>query len=269
MHTFSFMADSNQQSFLSHLQALRKHLIRSIVAVLALSITAFIYKDIVFDLIILGPTRQDFWTYEMFCRLSNLLGLGDALCIGKTIDFKLVNITMSGQFTMHLFISLIAGVVAGFPYVFWEFWRFVKEGLTPEEIKFAQGIVFWGSVLFLLGILFGYYVITPLSVQFLANYRVSEMVENTISLQSYISSVAWITLSCGIVFLLPMFVYFLSKIGLVNASFLKHYRKHAIVVILVIAAIITPPDVTSQILVSLPLFLLYEISILIAKKVNS
>lgn len=262
------MSEPRQIPFIEHLEILRRHIIRSVVAVLVISVGAFVCKEMVFDGIILAPARSDFWTYVVFCRLSHLLYMGDSLCIGKDLHFTIVNITMSGQFTTHLMVSIVSGLVIASPYVIFEMWSFLREGLTEKEIKYVKGVVLWSSTLFLTGILFGYFLITPLSVQFLANYQVSMSVANTISLQSYINSVVWITLSCGIVFMLPIFIYFLSKAGLVSSAFMKKYRKHAIVVILVIAAIITPPDVTSQILVALPLWLLYEISVIIAKKVN-
>ena len=175
---------------------------------------------------------------------------------------------MSGQFTTHVWVSFIGGLIVSFPYVFWELWRFIKPGLYEKEQNYTRGIVLYASVLFLLGVLFGYYLIAPLSVNFLGGYQVSTAVYNTIDLNSYISTVTTLTLATGATFEMPILVYFLTKIGLIGPTFLRTYRRHAIVVLLIIAAIITPPDVISQVIVTLPLLLLYEISILIAARVE-
>ena len=255
-----------EMSFLDHLEIFRWHLIRSAIAVLFFAIIAFIFKDIVFDVILLGPKDPNFPTYKALCAISQYLGLEDALCL-KESPFTLMNITMSGQFSTHVTTSIFAGFIVAFPYVFWEFWRFIRPALHVNESTMARGIVFFSSVLFLLGVLFGYYVIAPLSVNFLGSYQVSSTVANQITLSSFISTVTTVSFANGIIFELPILVYFLTKIGLLTPEFMRLYRKHAIVVILILAAVITPPDVTSQILVSLPLIVLYEISIKISARV--
>ncbi|MDA1009149.1 MAG: twin-arginine translocase subunit TatC [Bacteroidetes bacterium] len=255
-----------EMSFLDHLEIFRWHLIRSAIAVLFFAIIAFIFKDIVFDVILLGPKDPNFPTYKALCAISQYLGLEDALCL-KESPFTLMNITMSGQFSSHVTTSIFAGFIVAFPYVFWEFWRFIRPALHVNESTMARGIVFFSSVLFLLGVLFGYYVIAPLSVNFLGSYQVSSTVANQITLSSFISTVTTVSFANGIIFELPILVYFLTKIGLLTPEFMRVYRKHAIVVILILAAVITPPDVTSQILVSLPLIVLYEISIKISARV--
>ena len=255
-----------EMSFLDHLEIFRWHLIRSVIAVLFFAIIAFIFKDIVFDVILLGPKDPNFPTYKALCAISQYLGLEDALCL-KESPFTLMNITMSGQFSTHVTTSIFAGFIVAFPYVFWEFWRFIRPALHVNESTMARGIVFFSSVLFLLGVLFGYYVIAPLSVNFLGSYQVSSTVANQITLSSFISTVTTVSFANGIIFELPILVYFLTKIGLLTPEFMRVYRKHAIVVILILAAVITPPDVTSQILVSLPLIVLYEISIKISARV--
>ena len=255
-----------EMSFLDHLEIFRWHLIRSAIAVLFFAIIAFIFKDIVFDVILLGPKDPNFPTYKALCAISQYLGLEDALCL-KESPFTLMNITMSGQFSTHVTTSIFAGFVVAFPYVFWEFWRFIRPALHVNESTMARGIVFFSSVLFLLGVLFGYYVIAPLSVNFLGSYQVSSTVANQITLSSFISTVTTVSFANGIIFELPILVYFLTKIGLLTPEVMRVYRKHAIVVILILAAVITPPDVTSQILVSLPLIVLYEISIKISARV--
>jgi len=253
-----------QMSFLDHLEALRWHLLRSVIAIFVLAILLFIYKDLLFDGVILAPKRADFWTYKKLCDLSDFLGMGDLLCI-REIPFDLINTQLSGQFTMHMWISFVGGIVLAFPYVLWELWSFIKPGLHAKERRYSRGVVFYASSLFLTGVLFGYYIIVPLSVNFLGTYQVSEAVKNMIEMDSFISTVTTITLATGILFELPIVVYFLTKIGIISPEFMRKFRKHAIVIILIVAAIITPsPDITSQLLVAIPLYLLYEISIFVS-----
>lgn len=255
-----------EMSFLDHLEELRWGLIRSVSVILLFGIVAFIFKGILFDVIIFGPRDPNFPTYQLFCKMSHFFGLDDSFCMTE-MPFSLQNITMSGQFTTHLISSVVAGLILAFPYVVWELWRFLKPGLRPSERTAARGMVFYSSVLFASGVLFGYYMIAPLSVQFLGGYQISPTVANQIHLSSYISTVTSVTLSAGIVFQLPILIYFLTKMGLVTPALLKTYRKHAIVGVLVLSAVITPPDVTSQILVTIPIMVLYEVSILISKRV--
>ncbi len=253
-------------SFLDHLEELRWHLIRAAIAIFVVSILAFIFKGIVFDKIIFGPRNPDFLSYRALCWLSQQMG-GTAFCFTE-MPFELLNTKMAGQFTMHLWVSLVVGFIVAFPYVFFEIWRFVSPGLHENERKSSRGVIFITSLLFLIGVGFGYFVISPFSVQFLATYTVSDNVVNRIDLSSFISTVTSVTLASGIVFELPIIVYFLAKFGILSSDSMKQYRRHAIVVILVLSSIITPPDVTSQIMVTLPVLLLYEISIKIAKRIE-
>jgi sec-independent protein translocase protein TatC len=266
MPKFFKSADPNtEMSFLDHLEALRWHLVRSVAVILVLAIVAFIRKDILFDGIIFALKRPDFPTYRFMCWLSDRYGLD--LCI-TDFSFSLISINLSGQFTTHMFVAFVAGLVLGMPYLLWEIWRFVKPALSGKEKKYSRGIVFFTSFLFITGVLFGYYVISPMSINFLGSYQVSAQVVNQINLDSYISTITILTLASGVIFELPMVVYFLSKLGVVTPKFMRHYRKHSMVVILIVAALITPsPDVTSQMLVAIPLFLLYEISIFISAAV--
>ncbi len=257
---------TDEMSFLEHLEELRWHIIRAILVVLLLSIVAFIYHNFIFDNIILAPKSSEFITNRLLCRFGNIVHI-QKLCI-NSIPLEIININMAGQFTTHIMVSLIAGLIIGFPYVFYEFWRFMQPALYATEKKYARGSVFYSSLLFLLGILFGYYIIAPLSVNFLGSYSVSSQIINRINLRSYISTVSTVVLAGGIAFELPILIYFLTKAGLVTPDFLKKYRKHAIVIILILAAIITPPDVFSQILVFIPLILLYEISIWVSKRIK-
>lgn len=258
--------EEKEMTFLEHLEELRWRLVRSSIAVVLFAIIAFLGKSIIFDKILFAPRTSDFLTYRGFCELSQLLTLGDKLCMGD-VNITLQNIDMSGQFSMHIMVSMVAGLIMAFPFVIYQFWSFLKPGLKDKEIKSASGIVFYSSILFFLGVFFGYFIIGPLSLQFLGSYRVSESVESAIKLSSYISTLVSITLTTGLVFELPIFIYFFTKIGLVTPEFLKKYRKHALVVVLILSAVITPPDITSQVLVALPIMILYEISIGISRRV--
>lgn len=254
-----------EMSFLEHLEELRWHLIRSIGAIFLLAIVAFIYNEIIFETIILAPKNPGFFTNRMFCNLGNLVN-APALCINSE-PFEIINIRMAGQFTTHIAVSLVAGIIIAFPYIFWEFWRFMHPAMYTEEKKYARGAVFFSSFLFALGVLFGFYLIVPLSVHFLGSYNVAEEVTNQINLRSYIGTVTSVTLASGLVFEIPIISYFLTKIGLIDPTFLRKYRRHALIVILALSAIITPPDVFSQVMVCLPLLILYEIGIKISKRI--
>ena len=256
----------SEMSFLDHLEIFRWHLIRAAAVILFFAIIAFIYKDIVFDVILLGPKNPDFTTYKALCNISRFLGFEDAFCLTES-PFSLMNISMSGQFSTHITTSIFAGFIVSFPYVLWELWRFISPALLDGETKLAKGIVFFSSVLFMSGIVFGYYVVAPLSVNFLGSYQVSNTVANQIGLTSFISTITTVCLANAIIFELPVLVYFLTKIGLLTPEFMRIYRKHAMVVTLILSAIITPPDITSQVLVSLPLIVLYELSIRISARV--
>ncbi len=255
-----------EMSFLEHLEDLRWCIIRSFVAILVFAILAFIFSQYIFDNIILAPKTPDFFTNKMLCAFGKWIST-DNLCINSK-PFQVININMAGQFSMHIITSIFLGIIIAFPYIFFEFWSFIKPALHNNEKKYTGGAVFFTSLLFVLGVLFGYFLIVPLSVHFLGSYVVSEQVLNQINLSSYISTVTSITLASGVIFELPILIYFLSKLGLVTPAFLRKYRRHSLVIILALSAIITPPDVFSQILVALPLFILYEIGINISKRIE-
>lgn len=252
-------------TFLQHLEELRWHIIRAVIAIVAGAIVAFMFKNFIFDTVILAPNNPDFITNRLLCRLADAVN-APVLCINQN-PVELISIKMSGQFTTHINISLVAGLIIAFPYVFWEFWSFFRPALYEKERKYARGAVTMASLLFLMGILFGYFIITPLSINFLGSYRVSDIVNNQINITSYIGSVTSVALSAGITFELPIVVFFLARIGVVTPEFMRKYRKHAIVLVLLVAAVITPPDIFSLILVTIPLILLYELSIFIAARV--
>lgn len=248
-------------SFLEHLEELRWHLIRSVFAVLIFSILAFIFDNFIFNDILLAPKNPDFFTNRILCHLAQVLNKPD-LCINSK-PFQIINTAMSGQFQADMWISFIAGIILAFPFIVWEIWRFIAPALYSNERSHARGAVLAISLLFLTGVVFGYYIIVPLSIHFLGTYSVSGQIQNMINLNSYFSTIASATLASGLVFELPIFAFFLAKVGVISASFMRKYRRHAIVIILIIAAIITPPDIFSQILVSIPLLLLYEFSIIL------
>ena len=253
-------------SFLDHLEALRWHLLRSVTAVLIFTVVAFIAKDFVFGVLILGPSKVDFLTYRLLCDIGNYFAI-PALCINE-LPFTIQSRQMTGQFSMHMTSSMVVGLIAAFPYLFYEVWRFISPGLYSKERNAARGAVFFVSFLFLSGALFGYYVLTPMSINFLANYQLDPSIANEFDITSYVSTLSMLVLASAIMFQLPVVVYFLSMSGLVTSKMLKSYRRHSIVVILIVSAIITPPDVISQLLIAMPILVLYEVGILIAKRLE-
>ncbi len=246
-------------SFLDHLEELRWHVVRSVISIAVFSILAFVSKDFVFNTVILGPSRTDFWTYQMLCRLSEAMH-SSIFCISE-LPFTIQSRQMTGQFTMHITSSLVIGLIMAFPYAFYEIWRFISPGLHSTEKNITRGAVFFVSFLFLSGILFGYFIVSPLSINFLANYRLDESILNEFDIISYVSTISMLVLACGIMFQLPVVAYFLSEAGFITPQIMRAYRRHAFVVILVLSAILTPPDVISQMLIALPLLVLYQVSI--------
>lgn len=252
--------------FWDHIDELRWHLMRAALAVALFAVVAFLNREFLFDVVILGPLKNDFVTTVWLCQLGQWLSV-PSLCMDNS-NLEIINITMSGQFMTHMYISGMAGLIVSIPYVLWEVWRFIRPALKEQERRAARGGVIVVSFLFIIGVLFSYYLLVPLTINFLGTYQVSGTVHNQIALSSYISTVASLSLSVGLVFELPVIVWFLARLGIVTASFMRKQRRFMIVVILIIAGIITPPDVFSQIMVFLPLYGLYEISIFIAQKVG-
>jgi len=254
-----------EMSFWDHLDALRGHLFRSVLAIVVLAIVAFLNRGFIFDKIILAPKDSGFITNRLLCRMGEWMNI-PSLCLGN-FDLKIININLSGQFTTHMYISFFAGMVVAAPYIIWEIWRFIKPALYDKERKHSSGAVISMSLLFMTGVLFSYFLIVPLTLSFFGSYQVSDAVNNQIALSSYISTVVSVTFSLGVVFELPVFVYFLTKVGIITPEFLKRNRKYTLVVLLIIAAIITPPDIIGQILVAIPLYGLYELSILVSQRI--
>ncbi|PKQ70897.1 twin-arginine translocase subunit TatC [Raineya orbicola] len=261
-------AEKSEMTFLEHLEVLRKHLVRSVIVVVVLMIVAFGFTEFIFEEVLFGPAKADFWTYRKMCELGRWLG-SEGLCVGVNLNF--VNFTITGQFMTHITSAIVIGLVLGFPYIVWEIWRFVKPALYEKELKATKGVVFYIALLFVVGVLFGYFILTPISVNFLATYKISSRINPNLEfdLHSYVSIVTWLTLISALMFQLPMVAYFLGKVGLLTASFMRSYRRHSIVGVLILAAIITPTgDIFSQLIVALPLYVLYEASIFIVARVE-
>ena len=253
----------NEMSFLDHLEDLRWHLIRATLAIMLVATVAFIFSRAIFRDIIFAPAEMSFPTYKLLCKSANLVNMQTTFCSDK-LPMIFQNRTMAGQFSADIWTSIFAGFVIAFPYVLYQFWKFISPGLHENERKYSRGFILISSALFLLGVLFGYYIITPLSINFLVNYNISDLVENQIDISSYISLVRSSALASGLVFELPIIIYFLTKIGLITPQFLRKYRKYALVIVLIISAIITPPDIASQVIVAIPILILYQASIYIS-----
>lgn len=260
------MAQEKEMSFLSHLEELRWHLVRSVVAIFVVAIAIFVFKELIFTHVIFAHKKPDFVTYQTFCKLFQSINIETDFC-NITFPDKLQSIRPMSQLMNALWSSLIIGFIMSFPYILWEFWRFIAPGLHPKEVKKSRGFIFTSSFLFFIGALFSYYVIIPISVFFFFEFQISPEVQNQFTLGSYISLVTSTLIGVALMFELPVIIYFLSKIGLITPNFLKRYRKHALVMVLILSAIITPPDIASQVIVSIPILILYEISILVSKRV--
>lgn len=256
-----------EMSFFDHLEELRSHIMRALLAIVAAGITLYIFKDWVFETVIFGPSRKDFISYKVFCAISQNLGIGKALCM-EPPDFKMQAIGFGESFITTIRVSFLGGIVVAFPFIVNEFWKFIRPGLYEKEQRAARGMVLICTVLFLLGVFFGYFILAPFATNFLLGYTIPG-VENVPTLVSLINYMVMFILPAGLVFELPIIVYFLSKIGLVSPEGMRKYRRHAIIVILISAGIITPPDVVTQTLLSIPLFLLYEVSIFVSARVHS
>ena len=254
------MEEQGNMPFLNHLEELRWRLVRAAIAILIVGTVIWFYQEEIIDVVFLSMAKKDFITFRLMCQAFGV-------CIND-VPVKFQSMTVSGQFSYALMLSFLGGIVVTFPYLFYQIWAFVKPGLKFKEKNLARGIVFYVSLLFFLGILFGYYIVAPLSIQFFGSYQMSTKIENIFTVNSYMSTILSTVFYCGLFFLLPVVTYLLTKIGLFDSAFLRKYRKHAIVIILILAAIITPPDVISQIIVSIPILILYEIGIIVSKRVE-
>jgi sec-independent protein translocase protein TatC len=253
------MSDNKQMSFLQHLDELRWRLVRIAIAVIMVAGVIWIFQEWIMNHLFLSLKSKDFISFKLMCRF---LGV----CIEDT-PVRMQSMTMSGQFNYAMTMCIMGGLIVSSPYIFYQIWAFVKPGLKQNELKAAKGLVFYVSLCFFAGILFGYFLVAPLTVQFFASFQITSSIENNFTISSYMGTVISTIFYTGLLFLLPIAIFILSKIGLIDVDFLKKYRRHAIVVILILAAIITPPDILSQIIVSIPIIALYEIGILVAKRV--
>ena len=256
-----------EMSFIEHLEVLRGHLFRSALAIAAGAIVFIVYNTFFVREVLMGPTHADFPTYKWLCKVGHAIGLGDNMCM-KDIGLKMQSTSVSGQFSMYFTLIFVGGIIVAFPYIFWEFWRFIKPALTKKELSKTRGVIFWVSFLFFLGITFGYFIIAPYTVNFFANFQLDDNIENRWTITSYIDTLVPLILGTGLAFQLPLVMFFLAKVGLMSPDFLRRNRKYAIVIILILAGIITPPDVISEIICTIPLMLLYEISIWLTAKVQ-
>ncbi|MFL3661569.1 MAG: twin-arginine translocase subunit TatC [Polaribacter sp.] len=253
-------------SFLGHLEELRWHLVRSAAAIFIIGILLFIFQKEVYEHFLLAHRKSDFITYQIFCDFFSLFGFDSTFCNVAFSD-NLISLKPTQQLMNAIWSSFILGIILSFPYLLWEIWRFISPGLTKNEIKSSKGFIFIASFLFFCGIAFSFFVIAPISIHFLYNYQISELIQNNFTLDSHIGLVTNMLLGVSILFELPVLIYFLTKIGLVTPDFLRKYRKHSLVVVLILAAIITPPDIASQVIVAIPILILYEISIKVSKLV--
>jgi sec-independent protein translocase protein TatC len=257
-----------EMSFIDHLEELRWHLIRSVVAILIGAIVVGIYSYEIVDTVLFAPAKPDFVSYKWFCNVSHWLGLGDTVCL-KGVDAKFQSNTMTGQFISTFTIAFIGGFIVAFPYVFWEFWKFIRPALSDKERKKTSGMVFWVSLLFFAGVLFGYYVLTPFMINFYFSYTLSDRIMVLPTFNDYMENLIYTTVGIGILFQMPLLIMLLARIGIVSAAFLRKYRRHALVGVLIAAAIITPTtDPFSLCIVTIPLYLLYEAGILIASRID-
>ncbi len=253
-------------AFVDHIEELRWHIIRALAVVIIASIVVFFNIERVWDGIIMGPAHPDFISYRVLCKLGQKIGT-DVLCL-QDFNIEFQNTQLSGQFMMSFSTSFMVGFIVAFPYVFWEFWRFIKPALKPSELKYARGIVFWSSLLFFTGVLFAYYIVTPFTINFFATYQLSPLFKNIITISNYYDTMSDLILGMGVVFELPIVVFFLSRIGLLTPQLMRSKRRYAILIIFVLAAVITPPDWFSIWLVAIPLLVLYEAGITISERAN-
>ena len=257
-----------EMSFIDHLEDLRWHIIRAVIAVLIGAVVVFIYADFVVNKILMAPANKNFITYSWFCSMGKLLGMGNSLCFGD-VKVSFISIGMTDQFVTTFTVAFIGGFIVAFPYVFWEFWKFIKPALSQNELKKTRGIIFWVSFLFFLGVAFGYYILTPFMVNFYFTYKLSPLIEIKPTFSDYVENLVYTTVGIGVLFQMPLLVMLLARIGIITATFLKKYRRHAFVLIMIAAAIITPStDPFSLTIVTLPLYALFEASIIIASRIN-
>jgi sec-independent protein translocase protein TatC len=260
--------EQGEMTFIDHLEELRWHLVRSVIAVVVGMVVVMIFSNQIVDDILMAPTRADFVSSLWLCKLGHFLHIGDTLCF-PPVEAKFLENTMTGQFISYFTVGFIGGFVIAFPYIFWEFWRFVKPALSEKELKKTRGVIFWVSFLFFTGVAFGYFILTPFMVNFYFNFKLSAQIVIMPSFSDYLENLIYTTVGIGVLFQMPLLVMVLARIGIVKASFLRKYRRHAFVIIVIAAAIITPStDPFSLTIVTIPLYLLFEASVMVAARIN-
>jgi sec-independent protein translocase protein TatC len=253
-----------EMSFLDHLEELRWLLVRSTIAIIVIACACYFIDDFIFNTIVFGPKDPNFVTYRFFCEVTRFFGVDDSYACATEFKFIIQNTEVGGQFSIYLWMLITAGFIIGFPYILWEFWRFISPALYEKERKKAALFIIISSLLFFIGVLFGYFIVVPLSINFFATFNASTAIVNQFTIDSYISMIKTSLIASGLLFEMPVIIYFLTKLGLVTPQYLRKYRRAAIVIILIVAAIVTPPDIPSQIIVSIPMLILYEASIIIS-----
>ena len=259
--------EEKEMSFLGHLEELRWRLVKAAIAIVVVAITLFIFTGPIVDFVYIRMADSNFPTYQFFCWLSNLVGMGDTLC-GVDIPIKWQSTEMTAQFSTNMYFAIVGGIILTFPFLFYQLWQFFKPALKQNELEVSKGVVFWSSLLFFIGVLFGYFVVSPLTVQFFGSFQMTNDIQNIITINSYLSLITTTTLFSGLFFELPIVIYILSKLGIISPQLLKKYRKHALIGILVLSAIITPPDIISQIIVTFPILIMYEVGIIVSRRVE-
>lgn len=259
---------AGEMTFIDHLEQLRWHLIRSVIAVVIGAVLVLIYANQIVEDILMAPTRADFISSKWLCSLGHKINIGDTLCF-PPVNASFLENTMTGQFISYFTLGFIGGFIIAFPYIFWEFWKFVKPALSPKELKKTRGIIFWVSFLFFTGVAFGYFILTPFMVNFYFNFKLSSQIVIMPSFSDYLENLIYTTVGIGVLFQMPLLVMVLARIGILTAKFLRKYRRHAFVIIVIAAAIITPStDPFSLTIVTIPLYLLFEASIIVASRIN-
>lgn len=259
--------DDKEMSFLGHLEELRWRLVKSAIGIVIVALILFVFTKPIVSAVYIKMADSEFPTYKFFCWLSNIVGMGDALC-GVDIPIQWQSTEMTAQFSTNMYFAIVGGIIVTFPFTFYQLWLFFKPALKETELKVSKGVVFWSSLLFFFGVLFGYYIVSPLAVQFFGSFQMTDEVKNIITINSYLSLITTTTLFSGIFFELPIVIYIFTKLGLIDSKLLKTYRKHALVGILILSAIITPPDIISQVIVTFPILIMYEIGIFVAKRIE-
>lgn len=254
--------------FFDHIDELRARLVRVALVLIVAVIAGFVFVPEIFEFIIMGPFKKDFWGYRFFCQAGHLFTSSDALCWDPP-GIEMQSMQIQGQFISAFKISMVLGFIVTFPFIVSQIWGFVKPALSEKEIKKTRRSLLVVSVLFFAGVAFAYFLLVPLATNFLLSYQLSPEIKNIITISNVTGFVSFMSLTTGLVFELPVLIYILARIGLISSGFLKKYWRYAAIIIFIIAGIATPsPDIFSQLLLGLPLMALYVVGIVIARRVE-